>query len=102
MAEEAEVTEEEEVADWAMAAGEILPGPSCFELNLQDQEMLSVMKNQVAKIARLLLCVLGLVVVQGCATPQDHGSRKSWSQISAEQEREQRLNSSPEDWGLLP
>ncbi len=50
------------------------------------------MKNQITKLARLILCVLGLVIVQGCATTQDYGSVKPWSQIGAEEYQSEQLS----------
>ncbi len=70
------------------------------EFDLKDQETMTVMNNQTARIAGLLLCVLGLVVVQGCATPQDQESAKPWSQIAAEEQPGPIM--SPDDGGLLP
>ena len=77
-------------------------GRSRFERAMKGQEIVSVMKNHGANVTRIILCVLGLVIVQGCATHQDHGSSKSWSQIGAEEERQERLDSFPDGYGLLP
>ncbi len=58
------------------------------------------MMNIAFNVARLLLCVLGLVIVQGCTTTQDNGSSKPWTQIGAEEDRAQRLNGL--DWDYPP
>jgi hypothetical protein len=54
-------------------------------------------------IARAILCLVVLVVVQGCSTPQRSASGKSWSQIAGEEDREQQLSESLQgDWNMLP
>jgi hypothetical protein len=58
------------------------------------------MKNQIATVVRLILLVLGLVIVQGCATTQDNGSVKPWSQIGAEEYQSEQL--SGPDWNNPP
>jgi hypothetical protein len=61
------------------------------------------MKKRMIKAARGIFCLVALVATQGCTTPQNHVTVKSWSQIAAEEEREQRLSQSPQgDWNLLP
>jgi hypothetical protein len=61
------------------------------------------MNQQLTKVARVLLCLVVLVVVQGCTTPQSSASGKSWSQIAGEEEREQEFSESPQDdWGMRP
>jgi hypothetical protein len=65
--------------------------------------MKPVMNKQLAKVARAILCLVVLVVVQGCTTFQRSESGKSWSQMAAEEEREQPLDESPHgDWNMLP
>jgi hypothetical protein len=65
--------------------------------------MKPVMNKQLAKAARAVLCLVILVVVQGCTTPQSSASGKSWSQIATEEDREQQLSESPQgDWNRLP
>jgi hypothetical protein len=61
------------------------------------------MNKQPAKAARAVLCLVVLVVVQGCTTFQRSASGKSWSQIAAEEAREQQLSESPQgNWNMLP
>jgi hypothetical protein len=65
--------------------------------------MKPVMNKQLAKVARAILCLVVLVVVQGCTSPQSSASGKSWSQIAAEDERQQQLNERPQsDWKMFP
>jgi hypothetical protein len=62
-----------------------------------------LMKTQMVKAARVILCLAALVVTQGCTTPQNSVTGKSWSQTAAEEDREQRLSDSPQDyWNVLP
>lgn len=62
-----------------------------------------LMKKQMVKAARVVLCLAALVVSHSCTTPRNRATGKSWSQIGAEEEREQRLNDSPQDyWNMLP
>ena len=60
----------------------------------------SIMKNQFAKFARFILCVMGLVIVQGCATTQDYGSAKPWSQTAAEEYQSEQFTGP--DFSYLP
>jgi hypothetical protein len=61
------------------------------------------MNKQAAKVARAVLCLAVLVVVQGCTTFQRSASVKPWSQVAGEEDREQRLSESPQgDWNMLP
>jgi len=65
--------------------------------------MMGFMHKQLVKGARVLICLVALVGSQGCTTPQNRASGKSWSQIAAEEEREQQLKGSPHgDWEFLP
>jgi len=62
-----------------------------------------VMNKQLAKAVRAILCLVVLIVVQGCSTPQSRASGKSWSQIAGEEDRAQQLSESPQgDWKMLP
>jgi hypothetical protein len=67
-------------------------------------EMKAVMNKHLVKAARAVLCLVVLVVVQGCRTPQSSTSGKSWSQIAGEEDREQQdLSESPQgDWNMFP
>jgi hypothetical protein len=61
------------------------------------------MNKQLAKAARAVLCLVVLVVVQGCTTPQNSTLGKSWSQIAGEEDRAQQLSGSPQgDWIMFP
>jgi hypothetical protein len=61
------------------------------------------MNKQLAKAARTVLCLVVLALVQGCTTPQNSASGKSWSQIAGEEDREQQLSESLQgDWNMLP
>ena len=61
------------------------------------------MNKQLAKAARAVLCLVVLVVVQGCTTSQRSASGKPWSAITTEEERQQRLSDLPQDdWNFLP
>jgi hypothetical protein len=67
--------------------------------------MKPVMNKQLAKATGAVLCLVVLVVVQGCTTPQSSASGKSWSQIAAEEDRaqQQQLSESPQgDWKMFP
>jgi hypothetical protein len=65
--------------------------------------MKPVINEQVAKAARAVICLLVLVVVQGCTTFQGSASGKSWSRIAGEEDREQQIEASPQDgWTVLP
>jgi hypothetical protein len=66
-------------------------------------EIMPLVKKQWVKAARVVLCLAALVATQGCTTPQNHATGKPWSQIAAEEEREQQLRASPHgDWDFLP
>jgi hypothetical protein len=52
------------------------------------------MKKKQARAARAIICLVLLLVMQGCTTFQNRASGKSWSQIAAEEEGEQELNQS--------
>jgi hypothetical protein len=66
-------------------------------------ENMRLMKKQMVKAGRVILCLAALLVAQGCTTPQNRVTGKSWSQTAAEEDREQRLSNSPQDyWGFLP
>jgi len=59
--------------------------------------------KQLTKAATAVLCLVVLVVVQGCSTFQGSAPGKSWSRIGAEEDREQRLDAAPQDgWSMLP
>ena len=62
------------------------------------------MNKQLAKATGAVLCLVVLVVVQGCTTPQSNASGKSWSQIAAEEDRaQQQLSESPQgNWKMFP
>jgi hypothetical protein len=65
--------------------------------------MKPVLNKQLAKAARAVLCLVVLVVAQGCTTPQSSASGKSWSQIAGEEDRTQQLSESPQgDWNMFP
>jgi hypothetical protein len=65
--------------------------------------MKPVMNKQIAKAARAVLCLVVLVVVQGCTTPQSTTSGKSWSQIAGEEDRAQQPSGSEQsDWTMFP
>jgi hypothetical protein len=63
-----------------------------------------LMNKHLANAARAVLCLVVLVVVQGCSTPQSNTSGKSWSQIAGEEDREQQdlSESSQGDWNMFP
>ncbi len=82
MAAEAEVT------------GKSLAPCSGCEPEQKAYVIIRVMKKQQARAARAIICLVLLVVMQGCTTFQNRASGKSWSQIAAEEEREQELNQS--------
>jgi len=64
---------------------------------------IGVMKKRQVKIARAIICLVVLVVVQGCSSLQNRESGKSWSQIAAEERQEQELNQLQQlDWDVLP
>jgi hypothetical protein len=68
-----------------------------------SSKMKPVTNKQLAKVARAILCLVVLVVVQGCTTFQSSESGKSWSQVAAEEGRQQPLDESPYgDWNMLP
>jgi hypothetical protein len=62
------------------------------------------MNKHLAKAARAVLCLVVVVVVQGCSTPQSSTSGKSWSQIAGEEDgQQQQLSESPQgDWEMFP
>jgi hypothetical protein len=61
------------------------------------------MKKQQAKAASAILCLVVLVGVQGCTTPQKRVSGKSWNQTAAREDHEQQLRASPQgEWNVLP
>jgi hypothetical protein len=67
--------------------------------------MKPVTNKQLAKASRAVVCLVVLVVAQGCTTPQSSASGKSWSQIAAEEDRaqQQQLSESPQgDWKMFP
>ena len=65
--------------------------------------MKPVMNKQLAKVARAMLCLVVLVVVQGCSTSQRSESGKSWSQVAGEETEAERLSDAPYgDWNMLP
>jgi hypothetical protein len=71
--------------------------------NQEAYEMKPAMNKQIAKAARAVLCLVVLVVIQGCTTPRSSASGKSWSQIASEEDRAQQLSESPQgDWKMLP
>jgi hypothetical protein len=71
-----------------------------LECRNDTYEIELIMKKQQAKTAKVTLCLMALVVAQGCATHQDRVSGKSWSQIAA-REQEQRFSTLPDgDWSL--
>jgi hypothetical protein len=49
------------------------------------------MNGQIAKIASLVLCVMGLVGIQGCATAENRNSVKPWSQIGLEEYQSEQI-----------
>jgi hypothetical protein len=61
-----------------------------------------LLKTEMVKAARVILCLAALVVTYGCTTPQNRAMGKSWSQTAAEEEREQRLSNSPQDYWNVP
>ena len=64
---------------------------------------IGVMKKRQVKIARAIICLVVLVVAQGCSSLLNRESGKSWSQIAAEAEREQQLGEPLQgDWDVLP
>jgi hypothetical protein len=64
---------------------------------------ISMNKKHWAKVARVIICLMALVVTYGCATPEGRVSGKSWSQTSAKDERAQELSASPQDdWKQQP
>ena len=74
-----------------------------FKRDFKLYEIMRLMKHKLIKAARVILCLLALVVSQGCTTPQNRESGKSWSQAGCEEEQAQRLSESPEDeWNILP
>jgi len=61
------------------------------------------MKKQHTKGIGAAICLLLLLLMQGCAVFANRGPGKSWSQISAEEEQQRELGDSlPGDSGLLP
>jgi hypothetical protein len=65
--------------------------------------MKPVMNKQLANAARAMLCLVVMVVVQGCTTSQRSESGKSWSQIAAEETSAERLSEAPQgDWNMFP
>jgi hypothetical protein len=65
--------------------------------------MKPVRNKQLTKVARAILCLVILIVVQGCTTAQSRVSGKSWSQIAGEEDRVQQLSESPQgDWNMFP
>ncbi|MGO8930638.1 MAG: hypothetical protein ACLQU3_27590 [Limisphaerales bacterium] len=61
------------------------------------------MNKQLAKGARAMLCLVVLVVIQGCTTFQRSEAGKSWSQVAAEETGAERLSEAPQgDWNMFP
>ena len=73
-------------------------------MNQKANEMKSGVDKHLTKAARSVFCLVVLVVVQGCSTPQSSTSGKSWSQIAGEEDRgQQELSESPQDdWTMFP
>ena len=95
-----EVMEEEAAAE---VTGKAPAGPSQFEPDYKVYENMRLMKTQTVKAVRIILCLAALVVTHGCTTPQNSVTGKSWSQTAAEEEQEQQLSDSPQDyWNVLP
>lgn len=102
------VTEEVVVAGMAAAAeaeatGKAQVAPLILRSRLENYEIMHLTKKTIVKAARVILCLAALVATHGCATSPNRVTGKSWSQTAAEEDREQRLSNSPQDyWNLLP
>jgi hypothetical protein len=65
---------------------------SFLDSNQNVFDAIIVMQEQKLNALRVLLWLMVLFGTQGCALLQDHSSAKSWSQISIEEDQEQRLS----------